>query len=119
MHRSTREVFPRTGDSGNRASREEAKSCMIERGVRRKRPFASAGVLRFGEKPSHGRIHRCVFRTKRKPPEGGFFSLAKDCYFNKMEVIVKFRNAADFLLLLNSSKEVSFDEIHRAFQFQK
>ena len=45
--------------------------------------------------------------------------MAKDCYFNKMEVIVKFRNAADFLLLLNSSKEVSFDEIHRAFQFQK
>ena len=45
--------------------------------------------------------------------------MAKDCYFNEMEVIDKFRNAADFLLLLNSSKEVSFDEIHRAFQFQK
>ena len=45
--------------------------------------------------------------------------LAKDCYCNKMEVIVKFRNAADFLLLLNSSKVVSFYEIHRAFHFQK
>ena len=45
--------------------------------------------------------------------------MAKDCCFNKIEVIVKFRNAADFLLLLNSSKEATFDEIHRAFQFQK
>jgi len=45
--------------------------------------------------------------------------LSKDCYFNKKTRIVTFRNAADFLLLLNSSKEVSFDEIHRAFQFQK
>ena len=45
--------------------------------------------------------------------------LAKDCYFNKKTRIVTFRNAAGFLLFLNSSKEVSFDEIHRAFQFQK
>lgn len=48
-----------------------------------------------------------------------YFFVAKDCCFNKKTRIVTFRNAADFLLLLNSSKEVSFDEIHRAFQFQK
>ena len=45
--------------------------------------------------------------------------MAKDCYFNKFGVIVRFRNAAGFLLLLYRSKEASFDEIHRAFQFQK
>ena len=45
--------------------------------------------------------------------------MAKDCDFNNFVVIVKFRNAAGFLLLLYRSKEVSFDEIHRAFQFQK
>jgi hypothetical protein len=55
----------------------------------------------------------------KREVRGLSFMLAKDCDFNKKTRIVTFRNAEDFLLLLNSSKEVSFDEIHRAFQFQK
>ena len=45
--------------------------------------------------------------------------MAKDCYFNKTTRIAKFRDAKVFLLRLNIIKAVSFDEIRRAFLFQK
>jgi len=43
--------------------------------------------------------------------------MAKDCYFNKSTRIVKCCNAKVFLL--NNMKAESFDEIRRAFLFQK
>lgn len=65
------------GDGGIRAGRE--------RNARPAGPAENAG-------PPSVRIPGAVLPNRKPRPMDGVFYLAKDCYFDKNEVIVRFRN---------------------------